>query len=215
MRRVDTLYTRHDLAWAMGRLGRWAEAEHELRQVLREYRTHRQRQGQDRDDAFILHTRCKLCWCIGKQGRWDTAKQDYRLLLTDRAAILGPDHPDTLDTRESLGKTLAWQGEWADAETEFHALATGRRAALGEQHPDTLLAHQLETYAAGYQARLRHDRRAQRAAISQLEQILPRQEFVRGAEHRNTRDCHAFLAALRGTYSPDMPWTDDLPSPRD
>lgn len=211
--RVDTLRTRHDLAWTKGRLGRWAVAEHELREVLREYRDRHQRRGQAHDDAFMLHTRCKLCWCVGKQGRWDTAERDYRLLLTDRAAILGPHHADTLDTLESLGKTLAWQGRWTDAEAEFHTLTAGRRLTLGEQHPDTLLACQLETYVAGYQARLRRDRRGQRAATARLNQILQDQESTRGVKHRNAYDSRAFLVALRGTYSPDMPWTDDLPRP--
>jgi tetratricopeptide (TPR) repeat protein len=206
---VDTLRTRHDLAWALGRLGRWSDAETELRQVLRESRAHRQGPEQDRDDAFILHTRCKLCWCVGKQGRWNTAEHDYRQLLTDRMTILGRNHPDTLDTRESLGKTLSWQGKWADAETEFHILAADRGRTLGERHPDTLLARQLETYAAGHLARLHHDRRGLRAATAQLEQIRRDQE----SEHRNTKDTHAFLATLCGTYSPDMPWTDDLPRP--
>jgi hypothetical protein len=39
------------------------------------------------------------------------------------------------------------------------------------------------------------------------------QGFTRGAQHRNTQDSRACLAVLRGTYTPDMPWTDDLPRP--
>ena len=210
---ADALHTRHDLAWAMGRLGRWTEAEQELRHVLREWRARLQRRGRQRDDQFILHTRCKLCWCVGKQGQWELAERDYRVLLADRAEILGANHADTLDTLESLGKALAWQGKWADAETEFRTLAARRALTLGEQHPDTLLARQLETYAVGYQALRRHDRRTQRAELTRLEKILRDQEAVRGTEHRDTRDSRAFLAALRGTYPPDLSWTEDLPRP--
>jgi hypothetical protein len=212
--RADTLRTRHELGWTFGRLGQWADAEVELRQVLREWRARRQHRGLRGDDSFILHTRCKLCWCVGKQGHWDVAERDYRHLLDDRAAILGPDHADTLDTMESLGKAMAWQGKWAEAQAEFHRLAVGRARKLGERHPDALLAHQLETYAAGYQAALRNDRDAQRTAVARLEQILRHQEFVRGVEHRNTLDSRAFLAILRGTYSPNLSWTDDLPRPQ-
>jgi hypothetical protein len=207
--RHDTLRTRHDMAWAIGRRGEWADAENELRHVLRECR-----RELEHDDAFTLHTRCKLCWCVGKQGRWDDAERDYRLLLADRAEILGPDHADTLDTRESLGKTLAWQDKWVEAEAEFGILAAKRRLLLGEDHPDTLLADQLEAYAAGLLARLRHDRKGQRAAMARLQRILRTQQDVRGTEHRNTKDGHAYLAVLRGTYSTNTPWTDDLPRPR-
>jgi tetratricopeptide (TPR) repeat protein len=210
--RTDALHTRHDLAWTKGRLGHWDDAAAELRAVLEDYRAQRRRRGHSVDDAFTLHTRCKLYWCTGKQGRWDIAEPNYRRLLADRSSVLGAEHPDTLDTRESLGKALAWQARWDDAQAEFATLAAARGRTLGEQHPDTLLAYQLHAYAVGYQARQHHDDGALRATISRLEWIVREQEFVRGAEHQNTQDSRAFLAALRGAYRPDMRWTDDLPS---
>jgi hypothetical protein len=212
--RPDALRTRHDLAWTKGRLGHWDDAAAELRAVLEEYRVQRRRRGQGADDAFALHTRCKLYWCIGKQGCWDLAERNYRQLLTDRSSVLGAEHPDTLDTRESLGKALAWQARWDDAQAEFATLAAARERTLGEQHPDTLLAHQLHAYVIGYQARQHHDDSALLATISRLEWVVREQEFVRGAEHPNTQDSHAFLAALRGVYRAEagMRWTDDLPS---
>ena len=212
--RLDALHTRHDLAWTKGRLGHWDDAAAELRTVLEEYRLQRRRRGQGADDAFTLHTRCKLYWCIGKQGCWDLAERNYRQLLTDRTSVLGAEHPDTLDTRESLGKALAWQARWYDAQAEFATLAAARERTLGGQHPDSLLAYQLHAYVIGYQARQHHDDSALRAAISRLEWVVREQEFVRGAEHQNTQDSRAFLAALRGVYRAEagMRWTDDLPS---
>jgi SEFIR domain/AAA ATPase domain/Tetratricopeptide repeat len=213
MTRADTLRTRHDLAWTLGRQGQWRQAEEGLRDVLRLRRERLKRRGQDHDDVDILHTRCMLCWCIGKQGHWDRAEQGYRLLLADRATTLGSDHPDTLDTRESLAKTIAWQGRWADAESEFHTLAAERARWLGGLHPDTVMTRQLEAYAAGYQALLGNNRRRRRAAIVELQHILQIQQFARGDGHRNTRDTRACLAVLQRSYSPDMLWTEDLPRP--
>jgi hypothetical protein len=67
-----------------------------------------------------------LCWSIGKQGRWAEAERDYRQLTADRAAVLGSRHPDTLDTRENVGKALAWQGNWEQAGHEWSQLAALR-----------------------------------------------------------------------------------------
>jgi len=71
-------------------------------------------------------------------------------LVTDREEALGPDHPDTLDAKECIGKALAWQGKWAAAENEWRHTTSDRAQALGEQHPDTLLTRQLQLYAGGY-----------------------------------------------------------------
>jgi tetratricopeptide (TPR) repeat protein len=210
---TDALRTRHDLAWTLGRLGRWGEAEAQLRRVLGAWRALRESYGQHDDDAFTLHTRCKMYWCINKQGLSGEAEREYRQLLHDRGAVLGADHADSLDTLESLGKTLAWQGKWTDAQLRFQSLAAGRVRTLGERHPDTLLAHQLATYAAGYQAGLNNDVEGLQNAIVRLEEILREQLSARGAEHRNTRETRACLAALREPYPPESRWIDDLPRP--
>ncbi|HEX5404781.1 MAG TPA: tetratricopeptide repeat protein [Pseudonocardiaceae bacterium] len=210
---TDTLRTRHHLAWAVGRQGRWADAEAEFRDVLRLRRDICQRQGENIDDIDILHTRCMLCWCVGNQGRWEEAEHGYRLLVANRETILGATHPDTLDTGESLGKVLAWQGKWVEAEINFQELATARCSALGETHPDTLLARQLAAYAAGHRAQLHHNRQGVRDAIRTLIQVLDQQRSIRGEAHRNTRDTHALIAALRRTDTPVPPWPTDLPRP--
>ena len=211
--RVDTLRTRHQLAWTVGRQGEWAKAEEELREVLRLRRDRLHRNGGSRDDADILHTRCMLYWCVGKQGRWGEAEQEYRQLIIDRQETLGPDHPDTLDARHSMAKTLAWQGaRWTAAETEWRRAAADRERALGARHPDTLLSHQLEYYACGYRAWQNSDREALHAAIARLEEVLRVQRDVRG-DHRDTLETRALLTALAGDYSAGMPWPEDLPKP--
>ena len=213
--RLDTLRTRQQLAWTLGRLGRWAEAEHGLREVIRLLGDRRCRQGAEGHDALVLrlHTRCMTNWCVGRQGRWAEAEQGYRELVTDREEVLGPYHPDTLDARFDIGKALAWQGKWSAAENEWRHNAADKAQALGEHHPDTLLARQLRFYADGYQAWQSGDRRARRLAADGLEEVLSRQREKRGGNHRETKETEALLAALRGHYSPDMPWPEDLPPP--
>lgn len=211
--RDDALRTRHDLAWTLGRLGRWQQAERELRQVLQLRRERLQKTGTTNDDADVLHTRCMICWCVGKQGGWEQAERGYRSVAADRSALLGADHPDTLDTGESLGKTFAWQGKWAQAQAEFDRVAAGRAETLGDDHPDTLLARQLAAYASGQRALLERDRKRRRAAINTLQQILRKQRSIRGDDHPHTRDTQAFLAVLNGRPTPEEHWTEDLPMP--
>lgn len=212
---LDTLRTRQQLAWTLGRLGRWTEAEEGLREVIRLLDDRRRRQGAEGHDALVLrlHTRCMANWCVGRQGRWAEAEQGYRKLVTDREEVLGPYHPDTLDARFDIGKALAWQGKWAAAENEWRHNAADKAQALGEHHPDTLLARQLRFYADGYQAWQSGDRRARRLAADGLEEVLSRQREKRGDHHRETKETEALLAALRGHYSPDVPWPEDLPRP--
>jgi hypothetical protein len=52
--RLDTLRTRQQLAWTLGRLGRWAEAEDGLREVIRLLDDRRRQRGAEGRDAGIL-----------------------------------------------------------------------------------------------------------------------------------------------------------------
>jgi tetratricopeptide (TPR) repeat protein len=214
--RLDTLRTQQQLAWTLGRLGRWPEAEEGLREVIRLLDARRREHGTEGADCRILrlHARCMSYWCVGRQGRWAEAERGYRQLLTDREEALGPYHPDTLDVRYNIGKALAWQGKWTSAETEWRHTTSDRAQALGEQHPDTLLARQLWLYAGGYQAWQSGDRQTSGTAVAGLEMVLSVQREKRGDSHRETLETHALLTALRGGYSPHMTmWPEDIPRP--
>ncbi len=214
--RLDTLRTRQQLAWTLGRLGRWADAEEGLREVIRLLDDRRRHSGgaESRDARVLrLHARCMINWCCGRQGRWAEAEQGYRQLLTDREEIIGPDHPDTLDARYNIGKALAWQGKWAAAESEWRHTTADRAQALGDHHSDTLLARQLQLYASGYHAWQNRDQLGRRTAASGLEIVLSIQREKRGDDHHETTESRTLLEALRGHYTPDQTWPEDLPRP--
>ncbi len=208
--RLDTLRTRQQLAWTKGRLGKWADAEAGLREVIRLQDQRRLQLGEERADTILrLHPQCMIHWSVGRQGRWAEAELGYRQLVIDREEILGPDHPDTLDAGTVGGHLVQARA----AEHESHHTKTDRAKALGELHPDTLLARQLEHYANGYQAWQAGDRRSRRSAIAGLETVLAVQREKRGGNHRETLETRALLTALRGEYSPGMMWPEDLPRP--
>ena len=52
--------------------------------------------------------------------------------------MLGPEHPDTLESINNLAKTYSDQGKHSEAEElQIHVLET-RKRVLGPEHPDTL-----------------------------------------------------------------------------
>jgi hypothetical protein len=212
---LDALRTRQQLAWTLGRLGRWAEAEAGLREVIRLLDLRQQqRWAEDRDARVLrLHVRCMTNWSVGCLGRWAEAEQGYRELITDREEELGPEHPDTLDARFDVGKALAWQGKWVAAENEWRHNADDRQKALGAHHPDTLLTRQLQFYAGGYRAWKNEDKHGQRLAVAGLEMVLNVQREKRGEDHGETNETRTLLAALHSGYTPGMTWPEDLPRP--
>ncbi|EKT76280.1 Kinesin light chain 2, partial [Rhodococcus opacus M213] len=62
----------------------------------------------------------------GKNGELAQAITEFETLLTDRKHLLGPDHPDTLTTRNNLARWRGRNGELARAITEFETLLTDR-----------------------------------------------------------------------------------------
>jgi tetratricopeptide (TPR) repeat protein len=88
--------------------GQWAEIQHAIADVLID-------QGQYREAATVL------------QGA-----------LEARASAFGPEHPDTLRSRNRLAYALWRQGRYRDAEGEFRRLIAVEERLLGAQHPETL-----------------------------------------------------------------------------
>ena len=58
--------------------------------------------------------------------------------MAGREKALGPDHPDTLKSLNSLGILLSENGDYKGAEKLFRMALAGREKVLGAEHPDTL-----------------------------------------------------------------------------
>ena len=52
--------------------------------------------------------------------------------------VLGPDHPNTLNTRHNLASVLDHQGGYEQAKTEYQQVLDMQMRVLGPDHPDTL-----------------------------------------------------------------------------
>src|SRR5690606_4608434 len=71
------------------------------------------------------------------QGRYQLAEHAHRQAYTARTAEHGPEHPDTLASRNNLASVLQALGRLEEAETEHRAARDTGRRVHSPEHPDT------------------------------------------------------------------------------
>ena len=95
------------------------------------------------------------------------------------AGLLGPDHPDTLTSRNNLAGAYESAGRLTEAITLYEQVLTDRIRVLGEDHPDTLTSR--NNLAGAYRAAGRLTE-----AITLYEQVLHDRIRVLSEDHPNT-----------------------------
>jgi tetratricopeptide (TPR) repeat protein len=121
----------------------------------------------------------------------DSAPQAIALgepLMADLERLLGPDHPDSLNARNSLAAAYQAAGRAPEAIPLFEQILVARVRLLGPDHPDTLTAQ--NNLAAAYQAARRADE-----AILMFRMTLAAREQLLGADHPDTLRSQNSLAA--------------------
>jgi tetratricopeptide (TPR) repeat protein len=121
----------------------------------------------------------------------DSAAQAIRVgepLTVDLERMLGPDHPDTMNARNSLAAAYQAADRPAEAVPLFERTLVGRERLLGPEHPDTLTTQ--NNLAAAYQD-------AGRVGEAKLlfELTLAARERLFGAGHPSTLNSRGNLAA--------------------
>ena len=109
-------------------------------------------------------------------------------LTADLERLLGPDHPDTLNSRNSLAAAYLAAGRVADAIPLFEQTLAGRERLLGPDHSDTLTSR--NNLASAYQ-----DAGRAVEAIPLFEQTLAARERLLGVGHPRTLSSRSNLAA--------------------
>ena len=94
-------------------------------------------------------------------------------------ALLGPDHPDTLTSRNNLAGAYESAGRLTEAITLYEQILTDRIRILGEDHPDTLTSRNNLAYAYRAAGRLTE-------AITLYEQVLPDSIRILGEDRHDT-----------------------------
>jgi tetratricopeptide (TPR) repeat protein len=73
-------------------------------------------------------------------GRYQEAEEQFRQSLEIRQRVLGPEHPDTLNTMTALANSYFSAGRLDEALTMREEVLTLSRKVLGLEHPQTLTA---------------------------------------------------------------------------
>ena len=122
-------------------------------------------------------------WAAGLLSRLgDSAAQAIVIgerLVAARERVLGPDHPDTLASRNNLANAYPDAGRLDEAISLHEQNLAARERVLGPDHPDTLGSR--NNLAIDYRAAGRLDE-----AISLDEQTLAARERVLGPDHPDT-----------------------------
>ncbi|MCK2241592.1 MULTISPECIES: tetratricopeptide repeat protein [unclassified Crossiella] len=129
------------------------------------------------DEADALRDSAKLA----------EAAEVFRQVADRRCVLLGPEHPDTLATRNNLANILAQQGELAAAEETYTALLADLPRVLGADHPDTLASRNNLANVLAQQGKLAEAEAAYTALLTDQLRVL-------GADHPDTLDCRNNLA---------------------
>jgi tetratricopeptide (TPR) repeat protein len=80
----------------------------------------------------------RLALAYGAAGRTAEAVALHERTLTDRERVLGPDHPDTLGSRNNLAAAYQEAGRTAEAIALHERTLTDYERLLGRDHPHTL-----------------------------------------------------------------------------
>ena len=147
--------------------------------------------GEDGSDLTqaVLRLRGWAVWFLNDLG--DSAAQAIAVgepLLADYERVLGPDHPDTLASRNNLAAAYRAAGRFAEAIGLHERTLAGRERVLGPDHPATLNSR--NNLATAYQEAGRFAE-----AIGLHERTLAGRERVLGPDHPDTLQSRNNLAS--------------------
>jgi hypothetical protein len=78
--------------------------------------------------------------------RWPLRLPQLHQRSRSDAAVLGPEHPDTLYIWHSVARWTGQAGDPASARDKYQELLSMRERILGHNHPDTQVARKLLDY---------------------------------------------------------------------
>lgn len=122
------------------------------------------------DIAYVL---------VSDRGQGLDAENILRDVVKVRERALGPEHLDTLQSRNSLATALAAQGKYPEAENEFRAVLAICERALGAEDSNTLENRNNLANALALQGKYAEAEKEARAALTIQERVL-------GPEHLGT-----------------------------
>jgi ankyrin repeat protein len=79
-----------------------------------------------------------MALALFNQGKYEEALQAYQEVYEIQKRVLGPEHPDTLTTRNNIASVLDDQGKYEEALQAYKKVYDIQKHVLGPEHPNTL-----------------------------------------------------------------------------
>jgi Tetratricopeptide repeat len=171
---LETLITRHSIAFLLGQSGQVSDAIAQLKTLLADWQ-----RILGSDHLETLNTRHSIASLLGESGQVNDAIAQLKTLLADQQRILGADHPETLRTRNSIAYWLGQSGQVSDAIAQLKTLLADQQRILGADHPDTLRTRHNIASWLGESGQVNN-------AIAQLKTLLADRQRILGADHPDT-----------------------------
>ncbi|KIM98677.1 hypothetical protein OIDMADRAFT_31451 [Oidiodendron maius Zn] len=118
------------------------DPKHENKDIWVEYLPHvlavLELQDHSLDEAARMKLLFSVAQCKFLLGKYKEAKRMHQETLELQTKLLGPEHPDTLESRNRLASALYSQGEYKAAEQIDQETLKLQTKLLGPEHPDTL-----------------------------------------------------------------------------
>jgi hypothetical protein len=108
--------------------------------------------------------------------------------------VLGPRHPDTLNTRQNIAGWTGRSRDPAEAARLYQSLLADQEAALGPRHPDTLATR---AELAAWTSKSGH----LAAALQTYQDLLAELEAILGPRHPDAMTVNHRISELRGDPS--------------
>jgi tetratricopeptide (TPR) repeat protein len=131
----------------------------------------------------------QAAYYLQERAQYQEAEPLYRRALEARERMMGPEHPDTLDSVNNLALLLQAEGDLAGAEPLYRRALDGREQVLGLEHRDTLSSVNNLGYLLKSKGDLAGAEPLYRRALEACERVL-------GSEHPDTLGSVNNLAVL-------------------
>ncbi|WP_063734284.1 tetratricopeptide repeat protein [Streptomyces sp. RTd22] len=190
-RHYDTANGRYWLATTLRDLGRYDEAETEMRSAVEDCSS-----AESEVDSALLRALSGLGEILDARLRNEEAEALWSDMVDRTAAGLGPRDWRTRRARRSRFNRLRDLERFAEAEAELDTLTEETNSVLGERHSESLAALRLRAF-------LLEDQQRYEEAEATYRQLLEREAVVCGGEHPSTlatRHCFATSMRMAGRY---------------
>jgi tetratricopeptide (TPR) repeat protein len=129
----STLATRHNMAGALNKQGKYKEALLAYQEV---FDISKRELGPEHPST--LTTRNNMALVLLKQGKYEESLLAFQEGFDIWKRKLGPEHPDTLTTRNNMAGVLFKQGKYEKALLAYQEVFDIWKRELGPEHPSTL-----------------------------------------------------------------------------